>query len=289
MKRLVLVVFVCLVLVAGFGLAQDRSPVDRALSGALPPTLAGPIVTSVEYSPILLASGISAIRGLGVPPPAGRAFACDYDGDVHLYQDGSFYPTGIGYFTFSGRYFKGFYFGDYWGNIYKLVNGKATLLAQMPDSLISALTVDPANGCIYFATIWGSYGIYRLRPGSTTPKLLLSIPFSCYGLALRGDSLYVSGFDYGNIYRMPKKGGSLRLMYSGLIGPCDLIFDQGGNLYITEWNGGRVMGVKAGTADVVPIATGFYSLFGVDVDKYGNVYVTEDNGGRLWKLQRSFN
>ncbi len=289
MKRLIFVVVACLVLVAGLSLAQDRKPADRTLSGTLPPAPTVPIVTSVEYSPILLASGISSIRGLGVPPPAGRAFVCDFDGEVHLYDNGSFYPTGVGYYPFSGRYFKGFYFGDYWGNIYKLVNGTAKLLAQMPGSLISALTVDPANGCIYFATQWASYGIYKLRQGSSTPKLLLSIPFDCYGLAIKGDSLYVSDFFAGSIYRMPKKGGSLRPMYSGLIGPCDLIFDQGGNLYIAEWIGGRVMAVKAGTADPVPIAQGFAWLFGVDVDKYGNIYFTEDNGGRLWKLQKSFN
>jgi hypothetical protein len=286
MRRSICIVSVCLLLVAGPAMAQTKHPADRTvLPGALP---AGPIITSVEYSLVLLASGLSSIRGLGVPPPAGRIFVDDYGGEVYLYQNGSFDPTGIGDEPFSGRYFKGYYFGDYYGNIFKLVNGKAKHLASMPGSLISALAVDPANGCVYFATTWESMGIYKLRKGSSKPKLLLSIPFDCYGLALRGDALYISDYDSGNIYRMPKRGGSLRLLYSGLSGPCDLIFDQGGNLYIAEWNGGRVMAVKAGTADPVAIAEGFGYLFGIDLDKYGNVYFTEDDGGRLWMLQKSF-
>jgi DNA-binding beta-propeller fold protein YncE len=297
MKKSLSVVFLGLFLLAGFASAQDRpGPSEHALPGAVPPAATTPIATSVEYSPVLLSSAIPSPRGIGVPPAAGRVYVCGYNGtdEIYLYRHGSTQPTGVdaGGGPFAARYLQGFYFGDQSGYIDKLVKGAAKQLVSMPGSLISGLAVDPANGCIYFATIGSSYGIYKLRKGSSTPKLLLSVAFYCYGIAVQGDALYISDYDSGAIYRMPKRGGSLHLFCSGLYGPCDLLFDKGGNLYIAEWLGGRVQAVRAGTSTPVVIAQGFVNVFGIGLDKYGNVYFTEDpsnNGsnGNLWKLERS--
>ena len=293
MKRSVSIVVLCLfLLVAGFAFAQEISFLNPGPSGAVPPVPASPVAQSPEYTPILLASGHTGIRGLGVPGPAGRIFVTTAYGYLYLYQNGSMQNTGMGLGGFSGHYFQGYYWGDKDGSIYRLVNGKVTHLATLPGmpSLIDALTVDPANGSVYFSAGNSVFnGIYVLRKGSSTPKLLLSLPIPnpSYGLAINGDLLYFGDYYGGAIYRIPKRGGRVRLVCSGLAQPARMVFDKGGNLYIAEFGGGRILAVKAGTTDPTVIALSAF-IGAVAVDGNGNVYFGT-NAGQLWKLQRSFN
>ncbi len=293
MKRSVSVGALCLFLMAGFAFAQERSFLNHpGRSDAVAPSLSSPIVLSPEYTPVLLASIFLPIRGLGVPDPAGRIFIQSNEGYLFLYQNGSVQNTGMGYGGFSSYYFQGYFWGDSAGSVYRLVNGKVKHLVTIPGAfmLITALTVDPADGSLYFsAGSPFSNGIYVLRKGSSTPKLLLSLPrlSPCYGLAIRGDTLYFSDPIAGEINRMPKRGGNVKLTFSGLSFPVRMVFDKGGNLYIAEWGGDRILAIKAGTTNPVVIAS--TSLPGaVAVDGNGNVYFGNDFG-QLWKLQRSFN
>lgn len=286
MKRAAFLVLLSILIVGSFALAQSKPwPADRVAQGSVP-AVQGPVTTSAGYTPILLATGGGMGRGIGVTGMATRVFFDDLRTLVNVYENGAFTSSGVGDNAYCGRWANGYFFGDVSGHVYCLINGKAKLLATVRNEpLISALTVDPANGNVYFATGNGLNVIYLLRKGGSRPVRIGKVSFPCYGLAVKGSGLYFSDFNDGLIYRMPKHGGAKRVVYSGFSSPCDIIFDKGGNLFVADWTGSAIWVLKSGTNVPVPLAEGINCPYGIGLDSKGNVYFSTD-AGALWELEK---
>jgi len=245
----------------------------------------------------LLSSSLpEAIWGVCVPPSVPSILVTNtyglYDcskGSTELYIPSSTWLTAC---RFQPNY--GFFVGDGAGNIFKLDNSVPQLkpLYTISDTFVTALDVDPAKGDIYFIVELYPSGtafyLYRLPRGGHSPKLLMTLPFESYGLAIRGNSLYITDFNDGVLYRTSKAGGKLVPVPSGFNGPTDIVADAGGNLYLTEWSAGNIVAINSGATKLDRIATGFFSPLGIGVDAQGNLYFTEEYKGTLWKLERSF-
>jgi DNA-binding beta-propeller fold protein YncE len=173
--------------------------------------------------------------------------------------------------------------GDDAGDIFELSGKLLKLLATLGRGYITGLDVDK-NGDVYF--IENSLEVlYRLPKGSSVPVAVARLGFASWGVAVKGNALYVSDCSGENIYTLPKTGGSLTLFVSGLVGPCDLIFDRMGNLYIAEYGGGSIAFIRAGSTTVKRIATGFTNPYYIGLDVAGYVYFTDFATGKLWMFK----
>ncbi len=277
--------------------AQDRPVLFQAPWAVSHPDAAvGPIVTSPQYEVILLPDTTTNSWGVGVPPDAGVIYLTTPDG-VYGFSSGRWSLIAPGEHLAGARFAPGFGFfcGDVFGNIYRLDGSRHRLkvLAKLPgdgQSTIYSVNIDPADGSLYVMSVISYVGqfIYRLPRGSHTPKLIAELPFASFGMGLSGNFLYISDWGNGIIYRMPKKGGAMAPYVSGLVGPCDIAADAGGNLYVTEYNLGNVAAIKSGTTQFYRIVTGLTTPLGIGVDRNGNLYVNNNYAGPFWKIQRSF-
>lgn len=68
--------------------------------------------------------------------------------------------------------------------------------------------------------------------------------------------------------------------------PRGLATDTAGNLYVSEWNGGRLRKVTP-AGEVSTVATGLGAVFGVAVGSDGNFYVAQPNGRTILKVTPS--
>ncbi|MCB0929411.1 MAG: hypothetical protein U0R77_11970 [Mycolicibacterium insubricum] len=83
-------------------------------------------------------------------------------------------------------------------------------------------------------------------------------------------------------------GEQVALPFTGLRRPSGVVVDAGGNVYLSEIRGGRVLKLaNRGTAPTELPLTGLRHPFGLAVDTNGNLYVTDnsDTGdGRVLRL-----
>lgn len=176
--------------------------------------------------------------------------------------------------------------GDDAGNIYYLdpQTKKLKTLASLGSGYITGLDID-TNGDIYFIELTSKV-LYKLPKGSKTPVRIATLGFSSWGVAVSGNTLYVTDTYGGNIYKLPKTGGSLTKFVSGLGGATDLDSDTAGNLYIADYYGGSISYIKAGSTTIQKIATGFNTPYYLGLDSAGNVYFTDYGNAELWELKR---
>jgi len=187
------------------------------------------------------------------------------------------------------------FIGDVDGNIYR-IDGRngVTWLGQdyyMDD--VGDLDVDPQTGTIYFITNYfeDSFqwaGLYKLRQNSSTAVLLTSWTGApSWGMALKGDYIYISDRNYGSIRRYHTLHGTWELVVDGALNtPTDLCFDKQGNIFVTETYVGSVARVKAGSGEIVRIASGLQTPYYLAIDGSDILYVTDVEGGRIWKIRK---
>jgi sugar lactone lactonase YvrE len=134
------------------------------------------------------------------------------------------------------------------------------------------------------------------------------------GLALDAyGNIYVADYVNSKIRKITPTGFVTTVAGSGVLsdidgtglaasfnGPDAIAIDAIGNLYVTEWSGGRVRKVSpvgvvttiagngtSGTLDGLGAAANFQALNGITVDKSGNLYVAETDGNRIRKINPS--
>lgn len=134
------------------------------------------------------------------------------------------------------------------------------------------------------------------------------------GLALDAyGNIYVADYVNSKIRKITPTGFVTTVAGSGVLsdidgtglaasfnGPDAIAIDAIGNLYVTEWSGGRVRKVSpvgvvttiagngtSGTLDGLGTAANFQALNGITVDKSGNLYVAETDGNRIRKINPS--
>ncbi len=288
-KRLVMVaVLGVLLLFAGFGpgFAQKKStdpvPLPEAQKARLG-SLSG-IGVIPGYTPVSLWTGLSSPRGLGVIKP-NKVLVNTEDYKLWLYSGGNLTqvltsPTML----FASRYKGAYYVGDINGNIFKLKNNVLNLLASLGSGYIAGLDVD-SNGDIYFHENQ-NHVLYKLKKGSHTPTVLATTGISSWGVAVKGKILYFSDAYNGKIWSMPKKGGALTLLVSGLSTPTDIIADKKGNLYVAVQSSGSIAVIPKGTTTINYIGSGFAAPYYLGLDSKGNVYFSDFGTGTLWMLKK---
>lgn len=290
-KRIVLSFLIgCLVVLIGFaGQAQavvnTNKPVKKVI---VAPTLPLMPSTVPGYDAQLLGSGMDDPWGVGVLPKGRDAFVNDSgDNTLWRYRYGTFsqiMTTGTS--LEAGRYRGRYYVGDNLGHIYKFKAGVGleSIMFAVPGPIM-ALDVDPANGDIYF--IANGNVPFRLPKGSQFPVGLgIVLPNQSYGIAVRSRHLYISQYDTGLIYRLPKKGGALTVAFSGLNGPTDLVFNKDGDLFVAEYNGGSIAHIPSTFSSIKRIAWGFIEPFTLGVDLNDNVILVDNGAAELWLLKK---
>ncbi len=288
-KSTVFIFLGCLLLLSTLssqGTVASHDPVKPGSSRQNVPQFPAPS-TVPGYSAVLLASSLPAPRGLGVFPK-GRdvLFNTEDDSSLYRYRYGmvSFILTTSTEPLQASRYRGGYYVGNNIGNIYKLKpEGLQSIMLAVP-GWISALDVDPATGDIYF--IAQGTVLFRLPKGSTIPVGLGNVPFESWGIAVRSNHLYISQYDTGLIYKMPKKGGALTVAFTGLNGPTDLVFNKEGDLFIAEYGGGSVAYIPCSFSSIKRIGWGFSEPYYIGVDLNDNVYFTDFGTYSLWLLKK---
>jgi DNA-binding beta-propeller fold protein YncE len=296
-KRIILIGLGCLCVVP-FALAltqvQARSgdPVDRnpALRGVPPGVQIVLPSTAPGYKIITLASGLMSPRGVGVKPSGAYVYVCTEDDySLWVYHDGAIHrlltmpsPDAA---LHASRYRAGYIAGSDLGQVIKFAGGAGHNLLAVPYSdVITALDVDRSNGDIYFAV---TSEVYRLPKGQNTAVHITTLPDTTWGLAVRGSQLYISQSIEGLIYRMPKSGGPLTTIASGLTGPCDLGFDGAGNLYVCDFNGGTIERLRAGTWARKTIVWDLGFPYYLGLDSKGNIYFSDFERGILYKVKKT--
>jgi hypothetical protein len=231
----------------------------------------------------LLAGGLNMPWGLGVF--TGASVLVNTESGLWLCFGGSKYlvTTPSNPLTFSRMRGTRYVVGDIAGNIYELSGKSLKLLTSITGSIFG-LDIDK-NGDVYFIDLGAHFVIYRLPWGSNEPVFVAMLNFIASGVAVKGNTLYVSDYDWGKIWTLSKTGGSPTLFASGLNGPQDLIFDRMGNLYVAESVGGSIAFIRAGSTTVKRIATGFGYPPSLGLDIAGYLYFTDLETGKLWMIK----
>ncbi len=267
--------------------AQSQSdlvaPTDKSLKAA------GPIMTAAGYAPVLLTtvhpdswSVTVAVPGMPVLATGGDGLYAYAGGTAHFVTPCSTWPLAV-------RFEKGYgtFVGDASGQLFRFhpATQKLQYLATIPYTYITGLDTDPSNGTTYFVANGDLEAyLYGLAKGRRSPRLLATLPFMSRGVAVYGNTLYITQWN-GVVYRLPKSGGVLEPFLTGLGNPTDIVADAAGNLFIADFRTGSIYRVAKGTANVETIASGFSYPHGIDVDRYGNVYTNEEFTGEIWKLE----
>lgn len=296
MNRRILAGSLCLwAVLIGTGLVSGQT--QRAPEDGLPPYKAPVLKSSVvkvapAYSPVLLSSSMTAPWGIGVTVSGDQVYVCSYTrilkweaGSTSVVFDTNDWPC-------AGKWREdfGYYFGDTTGTVFHGIMDVPEIKSVGSTGLgsgdILGLDIDPSTGTIYFIDATNDV-LYRLPNfDGHTAQPIASLPGSSWGLAVRGDYVYVSFYNSGTIMRIPKSGGAWKTFASGLGGPTGIDFDKKGNLYVVDWSNGRILRINSGTRTAQTIASGFDFPFYIAADGNNNVYFGEYYSGCLWKLTR---
>lgn len=257
------------------------------------------IWTDPKYEAVLLENSLSYPQGIGVGVLGDRVLVGTI-GDYSLWGrvEGSLTFFDYFYEPSGGKMCAGtFYAGNYYGDLYRL-NADRSLEGVLgwddPYYEISAIAMDPVTQDIYFMrNDWIDYpydvytDLFRYRPSNGKLTYINGWEgFISWGIAVRGNSVYIADVYDDVIWRMAKNGGGLHLFVDGLYEPADIEFDAKGNLYIAEFAGGSIAMVKTGTTTVKRIATGFYTPNYIGLDKLGDIFFSDYYGSTLWELKK---
>ncbi|HWA35416.1 MAG TPA: hypothetical protein VG737_14850 [Cyclobacteriaceae bacterium] len=98
------------------------------------------------------------------------------------------------------------------------------------------------------------------------------------------DNLYISNFFSGTILKW--KNGRLDTLAKGLSQPADLKSDRNGNVFVAEYNTGKIKKIDK-QKHITDFASGFNLPFGLEVDSQSNLYVANNTTGVINRIDRS--
>ncbi len=276
-----------------FAQTPSRHPVKSA-QGPKPLVSLGAPSTIPAYKAVLIADGLCYPSGIGAFPERNRVLfntQCDYQ--LWYFYLGTLTAVPVPASVYhASRYNGGFFVGDDYGYIYQLKDGPEPgleTLARITHSLnyILGLDVDPVTRSIYVVSDrLPSYLNVLPQQGRGAPITLANLGFDSWGVAVRGNYLYVSDTYGGRIWRIKKTGGPLTVYASGFNGPTDIIADSKGNLYVAEFFGGSVKMIPAYTTKTKTIAWGMSMPYYLGLDSRGDIYVSDFDAGIVWMLKK---
>jgi hypothetical protein len=132
-------------------------------------------------------------------------------------------------------------------------------------------------------------GIFNLSVPVTVGSVILTAPATLSGLAVSGNTVYVttqganviSGpATYSGLVAIDIPSGSVTAIIPGFNNPSGVAFDPSGNLWVADTGNKQIVEFQAGMFNQVPIANFndgglLQSPVGVAVDASGNIYVTD--------------
>jgi sugar lactone lactonase YvrE len=104
--------------------------------------------------------------------------------------------------------------------------------------------------------------------------------------SLTGDDLLVADQSAGTVRRYSAAGADLGVFASGLSQPSWITMDTGGNVYVSEYTGGRVDKFSSSGALLLTIPTAF-APGDVRVAGDGSIYVADYFGGNVYRYSAS--
>ncbi len=263
-------------------------PAPNAVQGA-----PSPVITSSKYRAIQLLAGISP-GGIGVGVLGDWVLISDFYYGLLGYERGQVRLLNPMNSLSAGRMRGNYYFGDDYGNIYRLEPDQRTVTPvwmtwDEPGLEVGSLDVDPVTGFVYFAlNVDDGYCVdfWILNPSTEDIYYVgrLYAPY-CYGLALKGNYMYFSLWHDDIILRWNRvKGGDLyEFVY--VPGPGDIIFDAAGNLLVLEHDDGNIVRYNPLGTGRSKIAWGIPGPTYIGLDKFGDIFFS-DYYGELWKLKK---
>lgn len=260
--------------------------------------------TIPAYKATLIASGLDKPAGVGVNRYGQYAFVNEFGGNrLWRYQPGgmlSLYTDfgldeGLDFYPSAGKMWNQYYFGNNWGGLYRIeADGSRTWVWNYggPGCTITAIGIDHSTGLVYFMLTWWAgtpitTNLYRFDPRTGQGVWFGGFDDISYGIAVKGNLVYISLYNSGTIVREDKRdlGNVKDVFASGLGGPSDMEFDAAGNLYFTE-GVGRVSVIKAGTRAAKPLGWGFSGPLGLALNPKGDIFFSDYYGGALWVLKK---
>ncbi len=258
---------------------------------------ASPITGLLGYHASLQQSGLYYPTGIGVSYKGDRIYFTEYDDCDVLMLYNREYKTyvHVGWYPGPVRNRGNLYsaISNYYSDIYKIGPGGYDQWIgwagyDCPYDYLSAIDVDMKTGDVYFTmncSYWDWTGLYVLpaKDFGGEAYLLDSWYYDrCWGLAVKGNKIYTTSYEYGSVYVCDKYGENWDEILNGFSGPTDLGFDKLGNLFVAEWDGGSVARVRAGSTNVARIAVGLHSPYYLELDGLGRVFVSDYYGGGIW-------
>ncbi len=181
------------------------------------------------------------------------------------------------------------------GNLY-ISQYQGTVVRRMtPDGVVSVFAdgFDAPNGLaldaagnLYVANARGAR-ISRVTPGGSVTQDFITGVANPSGLVFNpaGDTLLISQYGSSRISKVALADpGNVETWISGspLDGPIGLSFDSAGNLYVGNYNNGRIFAVSSG-GSLTELAT-IQSLLGFLTTSNGSLYATSYSGNRVYRL-----
>jgi sugar lactone lactonase YvrE len=143
-------------------------------------------------------------------------------------------------------------------------------------SLDASPFVVAPGGDVYYAN---ATEVGRVRTGSTRTEAFqvdVSVP---HGLALDGDTLYVSDSGNGRILRVDLRTGRSAVHASGLRSALGIELEPGGSLLAAEHDTGRLLRIDA-AGRVSVVASRLVKPYALDRAPDGSVFVVESGDDR---------
>lgn len=91
-------------------------------------------------------------------------------------------------------------------------------------------------------------------------------------LAVNGDVLFVANYGNGSVEKIDERGNST-VVGRGFHSPIGLTFDASGNLYVGEWDSGRIVRMDPAGNRVTVADVGLWGPMGIAVGPDGKTYV----------------
>lgn len=269
----------------------------KKLLGSRPasPTPLPPISVDKHYAAIPLVSISGYPAGIGVGTLGDYVLINDEEyGDLLAYKDGTVKYLGTpGSWLIAGRMYGHYYFGDAYGNLFRLENDLTiTDLLATDDfgDLVGAIAIEPTHGYVFFAIDFISdevFALFAYDPATTDYYFMGIEPDYCLGLAFKGNYLYISLAISDVILKWNwKSGGSEPLLFTDkVVTPLDIQFDAKGNLFVAEGEPGDILKFNATATMRTKIAWNVPGPECLGLDKAGDVFFS-DEAGEVWKLKK---
>jgi sugar lactone lactonase YvrE len=174
---------------------------------------------------------------------------------------------------------------DFWGNRYFDINTGARTMLELPAGVTASSSIAAYENTLALASIWPFGLVYVIDQQAN--KIVKTAKFAApYSPVFMGDgSLLIADYSAGTVTRLaPGKSRDKTVVASGLEGPVGLALANEYTLYISEYDGGRVLRLNLSTLEQSIVVAGLEHPEGLAITRDGQVLVAETGTQRLLRI-----